>query len=51
MQALWLIGPTAMLVSAVVTMSITAYLDFLFFDDKTFLGMLLDLQQNHPTAV
>lgn len=50
MQALWLIGPTAMMVSAVVTMGVTAYLDFLFFDEKTFMDLLLDLQHHHPTT-
>lgn len=47
-QAAWLIGPTAMLVSAVVTVSITAYLDFVFFSDKSFMDLLLNIKERSP---
>lgn len=50
LQAMWLIGPTAMLISAILTIGITAYLDFFFVADKTFIDLLLTLQQHRATT-
>jgi hypothetical protein len=44
-QALWLIGPTAMFIASVITVSVVGYLDFMTFDDKHFEDLLLDLQE------
>lgn len=50
MQALWLLGPTAMMVSAVVTTAVVAVLDFNIFVEGGLQDMLARVQA-HPRAL
>jgi hypothetical protein len=43
-QALWLIGPTAMFISSIVTTSAVAFLDFHLVSERTFVDILQKVQ-------
>lgn len=49
LQTLWLIGPTSMLVTAVFTVAVIAFLDFFFIDDKTFADLLAQVRERDRT--